>query len=148
MCEKLPLQNVENNKQNKISIFIAKKIEIRKIKKIGQMCAMIMKGCVSKENNVSLKSGISYILARLMRDFCDFKINFISYFILKDVILQKYRFFFFGLPKSKDILFLSLILRNFCILHFRRFFDGLFLDCLSNSQCSKIKYFQSKNILK
>ena len=83
MCEKLPLQNVENNKQNKISIFIAKKIEIRKIKKIGQMCAMIMKGCVSKENNVSLKSGISYILARLMRDFCDFKINFISYFIFK-----------------------------------------------------------------
>ena len=101
MCEKLPLQNVENNKQNKISIFIAKKIEIRKIKKIGQMCAMIMKGCVSKENNVSLKSGISYILARLMRDFCDFKINFISYFILKDVILQKYRFFFFWFTKIK-----------------------------------------------
>ena len=93
MCEKLPLQNVENNKQNKISIFIAKKIEIRKIKKIGQMYAMIMKGCVTDENNVSLKSGISYILARLMRDFCDFKIDFISYFILKDVILQKYRFF-------------------------------------------------------
>ena len=37
MCEKLPLQNVENNKQNKISIFIATKIEIRKIRKIGQM---------------------------------------------------------------------------------------------------------------
>ena len=74
----------------------------------------------------------------------------ISFFNTNDVILQKYRFFFFFLvfSKSKDILFLSLILRNFCILHFRRFFVGLFLDCLSNSQCSKIKYFQSNNILK
>ena len=65
MCEKLPLQNVENNKQSKISIFtfLEENWDKRDKEKLFLTYAMMMKGCVSEENIVALKSGISYIFS-------------------------------------------------------------------------------------
>ena len=65
LCEKLPLQNVENNKQSKISIFtfLEENWDKRDKKNCSLTYAMMLKGCVSEENNVALKSGISYIFS-------------------------------------------------------------------------------------